>query len=149
MEVGNGGVGVTEYQLHMSLWALLAAPMLAGNDLTAMAPQTLAILTNKEVIAVDQDLAGIQGDRVWAKGAVEIWIKPLRDGSKAIGFFNRFEKGSDANIAVALTELGLPVRARARDLWQGKELGTLNETVAVKVSAHGVVLLRVWVAPRE
>ncbi len=73
----------------MSLWAILAAPLLAGNDLSKMTPETVALLTNKEVIAVDQDPAGKQGDRVWAQGPIEVWSRTLADGSKAVGIFNR------------------------------------------------------------
>ena len=68
LEVGNGGMNTDEYRTHMSLWAILAAPLLAGNDLTSMTPETVALLTNREVIAVDQDRAGRQGDRVSAVG---------------------------------------------------------------------------------
>ena len=89
LEVGNGGMTAEEYRTHMSLWAILAAPLLAGNDLTTMTPETIAILTNRDVIAVDQDPAGKQGDRVSAEGPIEIWARSLADGSKAVGVFNR------------------------------------------------------------
>ena len=89
LEVGNGGMKTEEYRTHMSLWALLAAPLLAGNDLTAMSPETIALLTNREVIAIDQDAAGKQGDRFSAEGPMEVWVRQLADGSKAVGLFNR------------------------------------------------------------
>jgi len=82
LEIGNGGMSDNEYRLHMTLWCLLAAPLIAGNDLTVLTPQTLEILTNPEVIAVDQDPAGIQGHRVWQEGPLEIWMKPLADGAR-------------------------------------------------------------------
>ncbi len=88
LEIGNGGMTDTEYQTHMSLWSILAAPLLAGNDLQHQSPETLAILTNREVIAVDQDAAGKQGTRVSKSGDQEIWVKDLADGSKAIALFN-------------------------------------------------------------
>ena len=87
LEVGNGKMNEEEYRTHMSLWCLLAAPLLAGNDLSKMTPETLAILTNPEVIAVDQDPLGIQGHRVAQEGQLEVWVKPLADGSKAVGLF--------------------------------------------------------------
>ena len=99
LEVGNGGMSAVEYQTHISLWALLAAPLLAGNDLTTMTPETIALLTNREVIAIDQDPAGNQGSRVWAKGANEVWAKKLADGSQAVGFFNRSDEMADAHIS--------------------------------------------------
>jgi alpha-galactosidase len=91
LEVGNGKMNAEEYRTHMSLWALLAAPLLAGNDLSTMKPETIAMLTNREVIAIDQDRLGKQADRVWAEGSQEIWARPLADGSKAVGIFNRFD----------------------------------------------------------
>jgi alpha-galactosidase len=89
LEVGNGGMTTEEYRTHMSLWALLAAPLLAGNDLSKMTPETRSILMNKDVIAIDQDKLGVQGDRMSKNGDLEIWVKPLSDGGKAVGLFNR------------------------------------------------------------
>src|SRR5260370_16542417 len=87
LEVGNGGMSSDECRMHMSLWAILAAPLLAGNDLSTMTPETVGLLTNKEVIAIDQDRAGRQGDRVSAVGPIEIWLRSLPDGSKSGGSF--------------------------------------------------------------
>lgn len=143
LEVGNGGMSLAEYQTHMSLWALLAAPLLAGSDLTALSPEALAMLTNRDVIAIDQDSAGIQADRLWAKGAMEVWAKPLHDGSKAVGFFNRSEIPGEAEIAIALSEVGFRGEVSARDAWEGKDLGALHGTIKVRVPAHGAVLLRI------
>jgi alpha-galactosidase len=143
LEVGNGGMKAEEYRTHMSLWAILAAPLLAGNDLTQMTPETVAILTNREVLAIDQDSAGVQGDRVHAEGPFEIWVKPLADGSKAVGLFNRQEewtKGSAMEISFA--DLGFKGPVKVRDVWHGKDLGVLAR-YKVHVSPHGVVLLRV------
>ena len=139
LEVGNGGMNPTEYRTHMSLWALLAAPLLAGNDLTKMTPETLGILTNKEVIAIDQDAAGQQGDRVRAEGPLEIWAKPLSGGGKAVGLFNLSDQ--PAYIDVAFTEVGLKGPVKARDVWAAKDLGRLK-TYRTIVPGHGVVLLR-------
>jgi alpha-galactosidase len=75
-----------EYQTHMSLWAILAAPLLAGNDLSAMTQDTLSILLNKDIIAIDQDRLGQQGYRVWAQGPLEIWERRLENGHEAIAF---------------------------------------------------------------
>ena len=94
LEVGNGGMKYDEYVTHMSLWVLLAAPLLAGNDLSKMTPATLNILTNREVVAVDQDAKGMQGRRIAQEGPLEVWAKPLADGSIAVGLFNRSESTS-------------------------------------------------------
>src|SRR5215471_3115353 len=105
LEVGNGGMQEDEYRTHMSLWCLLAAPLLAGNDLTNMSPTTLSLLTNPELIALDQDPAGIQGHRVAQEGPLEVWVKPLADGSKAVGLFNR--SNSDAPLTANFREIGV------------------------------------------
>jgi len=89
LEVGNGGMTTTEYRAHFSLWAMLAAPLIAGNDLRNMTPEIRDILTNKEVIAVDQDPLGRQGRRVWKGGDLEVWGKQLQDGGRAVALLNR------------------------------------------------------------
>jgi alpha-galactosidase len=143
LEVGNGGMSTAEYQTHMSLWALLAAPLLAGNDLSSMTAQTIALLTNRDVIAIDQDSAGNQGTRVWASGASEVWAKKLADGSRAVGIFNRANDAADAHIEIKLGDLGFKGPATAQNVWTGKGLGTLRGTIKVAVPPHSVVLLKV------
>jgi alpha-galactosidase len=141
LEVGNGGMTTEEYRTHVSLWAILAAPLLAGNDLSTMTPETVALLTNRDVIAVDQDAAGKQGDRVSAEGPIEVWARPLADGSKAVGIFNR--QPTPLVARVDFGSMGFKGAVKARDLWQGKELGRLNGPYVVKIPAHGVVFLKV------
>jgi alpha-galactosidase len=140
LEVGNGGMKEEEYRQHMTLWVILAAPLLAGNDLSKMSPETLALLTNKEVIAVDQDPLGKQGDRVSAQGPTEIWTKPLSGGAKAIALFNRAE--SDKPITLDLKEAGVSDHAKLRDLWRGKEVEATDGKYTVTVPRHGAVLLK-------
>jgi alpha-galactosidase len=147
LEVGNGGMNEEEYRTHISLWALLAAPLLAGNDLSAMTPATTALLTNREVIAIDQDPRGIQGERVWVKGPLEVWVKPLAKGSSAVGFFNRADEAGELEARVPLGELGFHGGARGHDVWKNRDVGMLPDTVSVKIPAHGVVLLTVTPAP--
>jgi alpha-galactosidase len=141
LEVGNGGMNVDEYRTHMSLWAILAAPLLAGNDLTTMTPETIALLTNREVIAIDQDPAGRQGDRVHAEGPMEIWVRPLADGSKAVGVFNRHPLPME--MQVDFRELGFKTAVKVRDIWAAKDLGTLQSSYQARVAGHAVVLLRI------
>jgi alpha-galactosidase len=139
LEVGNGGMNAIEYRTHMSLWAILAAPLLAGNDLTKMTPETLSILANREVIAIDQDPAGRQGDRVQVEGPLEVWAKPLAGGGKAVGLFNTSDL--PAYVAVDFSAVGFKTPVRTRDVWAGKDLGKLK-SYRVLAPAHGVVLLR-------
>lgn len=141
LEIGNGGMNNEEYRMHMSLWCLLAAPLITGNDLTQMAPQTLAMLTNPEVIAVDQDRLGVEGRRVWEEGPLEIWMKPLADGSKAVGLFNREQW--NIKITVKFSQIGIGGRATVRDLWARKDLGTFNGSYAADVAEHGAVMIKV------
>jgi alpha-galactosidase len=140
LEVGNGGMNRVEYRTHMALWAILAAPLLAGNDLRSMTSETRELLTNSEVIAVDQDPKGVQGHRVWEEGPLEIWVKPLADG-QAVGLFNR----SEAAIKIQLDSklIGVPSSAKLRDLLDHKDLGPLKDSYATEVPAHGVVMLKV------
>ena len=140
LEVGNGGMTTDEYRTHMSLWAILAAPLLAGNDLSNMDAATRELLTNREVIAVDQDPLGRQGHRVWQEGPLEIWLKPLQDGSSAVGLFNRGYTESEIKLPFSL--MGIGGNANVRDLWQHKDLGELPGELNAHVPRHGVVMLR-------
>jgi alpha-galactosidase len=141
LEIGNGGMNPDEERTHMSLWCLLAAPLFAGNDLTKMTPETQAILTNRELIAVDQDPAGIQGHRAWQEGPVEIWVKPLANGAKAVGLFNRDEH--EMTITLEFKDIRVNGPARLRDLWSHKDVGNFQTSFTTPVPKHGVVLLRV------
>jgi len=141
LEVGNGKMNRDEYRTHMSLWTLLAAPLLAGNDLRSMTPETKDMLTNAEVIAIDQDVKGAQGHRIWDEGPLEIWAKPLSDGSQAVGLFNRGE--SELKITLDLKSLNVAGSAKLRDLWQHNDLGTVRDSYTAEVPKHSVVMLRV------
>jgi alpha-galactosidase len=141
LEVGNGGMTAEEYRTHMSLWAILAAPLLAGNDLSTMTPETIGLLTNRDVIAVDQDPAGRQGDRVSAEGPIEVWVRPLADGAKAVGIFNRHPRAMPYK--VNLRKMGLRYGATARDLWQGKNLADTRSPYVTTIPGHGVLFLRI------
>jgi alpha-galactosidase len=142
LEIGNGGMTAEEYRTHMTLWALLAAPLIAGNDLTKMTPETLALLANREVIAIDQDPAGQAGDRVWVEGPYEIWARPLADGGKAVGVFNRQDTWTGAaTVEVDLRHLGYAEGAHVRDVWRGVDLGKQQE-LSLRIAAHGCVLLK-------
>jgi len=143
LEVGNGGMTETEYRSHFSMWCLLAAPLMAGNDLEHMSDATKAILMNKELIAVDQDAAGIQGKRVRKANGLEVWVKQLSDGSRAVGLLNR--SGAETEIKVSWADLGYPehLNASVRDLWAHADVGMHKESYTAKVASHGVVVVHV------
>jgi alpha-galactosidase len=143
LEVGNGGMTTNEYRSHFSFWTLLAAPLIAGNDVRDMKPEIHDILTNKEVIAVDQDSLGRQGRRVWKSGDLEVWSKPLAGGGRAVILFNRGE--TEKEVTASWTDLDYPasVSAAVRDLWQKKDLGKFTGKFSAPVASHGVVMVTV------
>src|SRR5438552_10503510 len=141
LEVGNGGMNRDEYRTHMALWALLAAPLLAGNDLRSMTAETKEMLTNGEVLAVDQDAKGVQGHRIWEEGPLEIWTRSLADQSQAVGLFNRSE--ADLKMTLDFKAIGFSGLAKVRDLWEHKDIGIVQDAYTVEVPKHGVVLVKV------
>ena len=143
LEVGNGGMSATEYRSHFSLWAMMASPLMAGNDVAHMDESTRSILLNKEVIAVDQDPLGVQGHRVWKEGDSEVWVKPLAGAGRALVLFNRGE--TPAVIRATSEQLGWPstLRAKARVLWAHKDLPRWSGAFETTVEPHGVVMLKV------
>jgi alpha-galactosidase len=141
LEVGNGGLTDTEAKAHFSFWCLLAAPLMAGNDLRSMTPAVHDILTNPEVIAVDQDPLGIQGSRIRDDGDLEVWSKKLEKNRMAVILFNR--GNTESPIKVSWEELGLDpgARYRVRDLWDRKGLGAFANEFSVIVGSHDVKML--------
>jgi alpha-galactosidase len=143
LQVGNGGMTDTEERAHFSLWAIMAAPLMAGNDIENMDARVRETLLNKEVIAIDQDTLGVQGHRVRDDGDLEVWSKPLADGGRALVLFNR--GAEPAEIAAKWTELGYPAKmsAEVRDLWAHKSLGRKMGSFSATVPSHGVVMVRI------
>lgn len=144
LEVGNGHLSLEEYKSHFGLWALMAAPLIAGNDVRNMTSEIRDLLTHSEAIAIDQDPAGVQGRRIRVDGNYEVWAKPLGKGYSdwAIGLLNR--SGATANISIRWQEIYLdPVGVTVRDVWQKKDLGTFNDSFSVAVPSHGLAFLRV------
>lgn len=141
LEVGNGGMTDVEYRSHFSLWAIMAAPLIAGNDVANMTPATHEILTNREVIAVDQDALGVQGRRVWKDGDREVWAKPLAGGGRALVLFNRGEAPAEIRADWAMLEVPASVTFAVRDLWAHRDLGKRRGSIAATVAPHGVVML--------
>jgi alpha-galactosidase len=139
LEVGNGKMTEDEYKTHMSLWVILAAPLLAGNDLSKMSEADKNILMNKEAIAIDQDSLGKQGDRLYQSGDLDVWTKPLSGGRVAVGMFNR--SWSNREVSVDLAEIGFKNGANVRDVWKQKDLGRRSGVVRDWIPKHGVTLL--------
>jgi alpha-galactosidase len=133
-----------EQLTHISLWCMLSAPLLLGCDLARMDDWTLALLTNDEVIALDQDPMGKQARRVKIDELRQIWIKPLHDGSHAVGIFN-LAPGAE-KMTVAWEEIGLQGPLNVRDLWLRENLGEFGSEFTIEVASHGVVLIKVSAA---
>ncbi len=141
LEVGNPGMKFEEQKTHFSLWAMLAAPLMAGNDMTAMSAETQSILLNKEVIAVDQDALGLAGERLrGAAGPLQIWTRPLAGGDTAVLLLN--ETIGPEQMTLRLADVGWTGMASIRDLWAHKDLGSVAGSYVADVPRHGVVLLR-------
>jgi alpha-galactosidase len=141
LEVGNGGMTATEYRTHISLWAILASPLIAGHDPRSMTRDTIELLTNREVIAVDQDPLGRQGHRISKHGELEVWARPLQSGAWAVGLFNR--SSAEAKVSVRWAELKLSPAQPVRDLWAHRDLGEITEGYSAAVPSHGVVMIKV------
>jgi len=142
LEVGNGGMTPEEYRMHFTLWCLLRAPLLAGNDIRNMTPETKDILLNSEVIAINQDPAALPARLVSREGTRDVIARPLKDKSTAVAFFNRGDQAAD--ISVTWEAIGLAgKKLRGRDLWKHGAVELAGERHTVNVPAHGVVLLKV------
>jgi alpha-galactosidase len=151
MEVGNG-MTVNEDRAHFSMWAMLAAPLIAGNDLRTMSEATREILANREVITVDQDALGIQGFRYARQGELEIWFRPLADEDWAVCILNRGTAPlsvelvwQDETVVDELSGRQTLFKARlyrVRDLWTGEDLGTTREALTAEVPGHDVLMVR-------
>jgi alpha-galactosidase len=131
----------SEQYTYMTLWCMLAAPLVIATDMTQTEPITLSILSNDEVIEVNQDALGKQGYRVKAKGGLEVWAKDLEDGSRAIALFNRSDFETD--VEVKWSDLGIVGKHKVRDLWKQRNLGVKAEGYKTKVRSHGAVLIKV------
>jgi alpha-galactosidase len=142
LEVGNGGMSDTEYRSHFSLWSVMAAPLLIGSDLRKASAETMKILTNKDVIAVDQDKLGVQGSPISTEGGRDVFVKPLAGGDRAVALFN--ESDAPQRITTSAKAAGLPAAPgyTVRDLWAHTTRETAG-TLTATVPAHGTVMLRV------
>ena len=143
LEVGNGELTLAENRSHFSMWAMLASPLLAGNDLPNMKPEVKSILTNRDVIAIDQDPMGKQASRVYSDGEVEVWARHLDGGAIAVAVLNAgSDRYSTQPFHLSLTKLGLNGTQQAKDLWTGKDM-ELTNNMPVELASHDILLVRV------
>ena len=143
LEVGNGRLNIRENRSHFSMWAMLAAPLLAGNDLPNMKPEIKEILTNKDVIAIDQDKLGKQASRVYSEGQVDVWERELWGGAEAIAILNAgSDRYSTHPFHLSLAKLGLHGPLTGRDLWAKKDI-TLTDNMSIELGSHDVLLVRI------
>ncbi|MBN1759458.1 MAG: hypothetical protein JW863_14110, partial [Chitinispirillaceae bacterium] len=141
---GNRSPNENEYRSHMSLWCIMAAPIIMGNDIRNMNQATKDILLNKEVIAVNQDSAGIQGTKIKSQNGLDVWCKPLgaKDGdSKAVALFNRND--NTQNITVNFSDIGLSGEVHVRDLWKKEDKGLFEGSFSMPVEAHNTAMLKI------
>jgi alpha-galactosidase len=143
LEVGNGGMTTEEDRAHFSMWAMFAAPLLVGTDIANMSADTKSILLNRAVIAVDQDALGEAARRVKKDGDIEVWSRPLADGSRAVTLLNL--SATPVSTGVAWTDIGYPaaLRATVRDLWSDKQVTDQTDHYAAQVAPHGVVMVTI------
>ncbi len=143
LEVGNGKLSLAENRTHFSWWAMLAAPLLAGNDLPHMKPEIASILTNKDVIAIDQDPLGKQASHVYSDGEVEVWARPLQGGAMAVAVINvGSDRYSSHPFHLNLARLGLGESQTGKDLWTGKTV-TLKNHEDIELPSHDILLVRI------
>ncbi|MBC8136831.1 MAG: glycoside hydrolase family 27 protein [Fibrella sp.] len=140
--VSGGGLSFLEYQTHMSLWCIACSPLMIGCDIRSMDAETASLLTNTEVLAVNQDPLGKPGRRVVKQGTCEIWRKPLADGSVAVALINRGSSGSD--VSLRASDIGLlDTRKQVRNLWKGEEVADLERHTTLRVQPHETILLKI------
>jgi alpha-galactosidase len=130
-----------EQYTHISLWCLLASPLLIGCDMTQLDEFTLGLLSNDEVLDVDQDPLGRQAVRVARNGTLEVLARDMEDGSKVVGLFNRGTQ--EQSVAVKWSDLGLSGQQTVRDLWRQQDLGGFTGQFETNVGRHGVVLVKI------
>ncbi|PZX16402.1 alpha-galactosidase [Breznakibacter xylanolyticus] len=152
LEVGNGGLSLNEARAHFSMWCMLAAPLIAGNDLRNMNAETLSILTNADAIAINQDPIGVQGLKVDAVDGLETWVKPLSNGEWAICFLNRSAEPKtisyDWKTKVVKDEFakrelnGASQQYNIKDVWTKKSLGNTQKTLKATIPSHDVLMVK-------
>jgi alpha-galactosidase len=143
LEVGNGKLSLAENRTHFSMWAMLAAPLLAGNDLPNMKPEIKEILTNRDVIAIDQDRLGHEATHIYSDGEVDVWARRLSGGAMAVAVINAgSDRYSSHPFHLDLAKLGLHGEQKGKDLWTGKDI-SLTENMPIELASHDILLVRI------
>ncbi|HEX8343797.1 MAG TPA: NEW3 domain-containing protein, partial [Actinoplanes sp.] len=142
LQIGNGGMTDTEYRTHMSMWSMMAAPLIIGTDLREATPATMAILSNRDIIAIDQDKLGVQASVVSDSGGLMVFDKPLSNGDRAIAFYNSTDSLATIDVAASATGLTKAKAYRMQDVWTG-DVRQAKSTVSAAVPAHGTAVYRV------
>jgi alpha-galactosidase len=143
LEVGNGKLSLGENRVHFSMWAMLAAPLLAGNDLPNMKPEIKAILTNSDVIAIDQDKLGHEATHIYSDGEVDVWARHLSGGALAVAVLNAgSDKTSNHPFHLDLAKLGLHGAQKGKNLWTGKDV-ELTQNMPIEIPDHDILLVRI------
>ncbi len=143
LEVGNGQLSLAENRSHFSMWAMLAAPLIAGNDLATMTPSVQSILTNRDVIAIDQDKLGQQARRAYTDGEVEVWTRRLEGGGLAIAVLNAgSQRYSTHPFHLNLSRLHLQGRQQGKNLWTGEPI-SLTDGMPLEIDSHDILLVRI------
>ncbi len=141
LEVGNPGLTLAESRAHFSLWCVLAAPLMAGNDIRVMSEEIRNIMTDEEVIAINQDLLGKQGYRLSQEPDKEVWIKELSNGDWAVCVLNAGDKAAETKFSWKELTF-LKGDYQVRDLWEKKDIGTTKQDLSRTIDSHDVILVR-------
>lgn len=141
LQVGRG-MSYEEDKTHFSMWCMMNSPLLAGNDLRSMTKETIEILTNKELIAINQDIAFVQAQRIFKENDIEVWVKQLgKKKQKAIAILNR--SGKEQTFTLAAEKISVTGKSKLRDLWQHKDIGKIGNGKTFTIPKHGVIVLKV------
>ncbi len=144
LEIGNGVLTPSEERLHLSMWSMFSSPLMAGNDLRKMGKETLEILTNKEVLSIDQDKLGISATRWMKYGDLEIWFKPLEGGAYAFCFINRGPQtlNFEQDLKTTIKKFTVDGSFAIRDLWKHQDAGSSKDNVKGTLAPHDVLMIK-------
>jgi alpha-galactosidase len=144
LAIGSGPPAEPALRMQMSMWAMLAAPLFVEGDPRSFSKSVLAVLTNREVIGVDQDPAGAPGFRMSAHNGLEVWTRHLADGGKAVGWFNR--RDTRVRFTMTWSDFGVDSKSVVRDVWQHRVMDTSKPEFLVDVDKHDAMMVRVYTA---
>ena len=144
LEVGNRGLSYEEQRSQMTMWSIMAAPIMISSDVRSMSNETKELYLNKDMIAINQDSLGVQGHRISDKNGKQVWTKPLKNGDLAVALLNN--NNSTQTVECTFADIGVEGEVEVRDAWQKKDLGP-RSSVSIELPAHGSALLRLVLKP--